>query len=201
MSDGPHSTLPLNRYWKDVLKKAEHSIFSLKEICDAFTHALKKEVSKPVLKAVCKISEETNVSLLSSNEQFQKVNQRFNAIREKYRGSVPNNILLDHAVGAVLEKQGAERLTEEMLKSSFEEIADANLRDIEEHCFRETSMENSAFIRDRLYEARKMTDISSVASEAISEVKFGNKKEKQRKKKGLDEGPELQKQGGTYYQN
>ena len=191
MSDGPHRTLPLNRYWKKVLELVENPACSMEEIHEKLNYALKKELSKTVLKSVCGILDGMNRGLPFPEDQTSEIVQWFEFLRGKRRGEVSYDILLDNATMVAVDRRGTEEMFDEAMKNTQEEILDAHVRSMEEHCFRKPDGKDPFFIRDRLYEMRAAADISSLASETVSEVRSGIKGEKPRNKTGLDEGPKL----------
>ena len=191
MSDGPHRTLPLNQHWKKVLELVENPACSMEEIHEKLNYALKEELSKTVLKSVCGILDGMNQGLPFPEGRTPEIMQWFKFLREKHRGTVSNDVLLDNATMTAMDGHGKERMFEEAVKNSQEEVLDAHVRSMEEHCFRKPDGKDPFFIRDRLYEMRVAADISSLASETVSEVRSGIKGEKPRNKTGLDEGPKL----------
>ena len=44
MSDGPHRSLPMRRHWKDTAERAARPVHSSAEVCNALTHALKRDI-------------------------------------------------------------------------------------------------------------------------------------------------------------
>ena len=191
MSDGPHRTLPLNQNWKKVLELVENPACSMEEIHEKLNYALKEELSKTVLKSVCGILDGMNQGLPFPEGRTPEIMQRFKFLREKHRGTVSNDVLLDNATMTAMDGRGKERMFEEAVKNSQEEVLDTHVRSMEEHCFRKPDGKDPFFIRDRLYEMRAAADISSLASKTVSEVRSGIKGEKPRNKTGLDEGPKL----------
>ena len=191
MSDGPHRTLPMNRLWKKILELAGNKACSMEVIHQKLGYALKKEMSRFVLKTVYGILDETNRGLPFPEDQNSELVQRFDFLREKCRGAVSVEILLDNAIMAAANARGTERMFEEAVKNSQEEILDAHVRSMEEHCFRKPDGKDPFFIRDRLYEIRETADISSLASETVSEVRSETMWKRPPDKTGLDEGPKL----------
>lgn len=191
MSDGPHRTLPMNRLWKKILELAGNKACSMEVIHQKLGYVLKKEMSRFVLKTVYGILDETNRGLPFPEDQNSELVQRFDFLREKCRGAVSVEILLDNAIMAAANARGTERMFEEAVKNSQEEILDAHVRSMEEHCFRKPDGKDPFFIRDRLYEIRETADISSLASETVSEVRSETMWKRPPDKTGLDEGPKL----------
>lgn len=191
MSDGPHRTLPMNRRWKKVLELAGNKACSMEEIHQELGYALKEEMSGVVLETVCGILNGKNRGLPFPEDQTPELIQQFDFLREKCRGAVSIEIFLENAIMVATKARGTEKMFEEAVKNSQEEILDAHVRSMEEHCFRKPDGKDPFFIRDRLYEIKETADISSLASETVSEVRSETAGKRPPDKTGLDEGPKL----------
>lgn len=189
MSDGPHRSLLLRRYWKKALERGENHAFSSKEICEPLALATKKEFSKEILGIIIReIGNEMNATLPFPDERVQRLED----LRTECRGSVADNTLIECVIEAVLEGQDPGQAVSNGLKNAAEEVTNAHLRSMKEHCLRKTDPRTAYLISDRMYEAAGKMDFSAVASDIISEIESGTSNSKKlRKKPGLEEGPEL----------
>jgi hypothetical protein len=163
MSDGPHKSLPMRRHWKKLAERAETPAYSLGDVTEALSFALKKDFQKSL---VLQIQE-----ILSGGDQILLFNDhckdQLEAVRRDCRGSAADNLLIDCAIEAVTEGLTGHPASRSALENALDAYALGASRQIEEHYLRKEPR-STANIRDRLKAARAQCSNTVLASEMLS---------------------------------
>ena len=161
MSDGPHRSLPMRSHWKDVAQRAARPAFSPDQVCEALSHALKRDILEAPIKAVRDI--------LGSDTLFPEMRtEQLESLRATCPGSASATLVIDSAIEAACNGLMGDAGTRAALKSALEGAELSALRGIEEHSQREMDPRSTRFVRDRLDAARKQLDCGALASELLA---------------------------------
>ena len=96
MSDGPHRSLPMLRRWRDVAERAAKSVFSADDVCEAVTHALRRDAHGLPVEAVREVLGAGSQGYLFAEHRLAEIE----ALRSGCRGSALGNAFIDCAIEA-----------------------------------------------------------------------------------------------------
>lgn len=177
----------MRRHWRELAERAAKAAFSLDDVCEAISHALKKDARELPLNSVRDILDGGKQGSLFQNDRIKQLE----AARETCRGSALGNSLIDCAIEAITDGLTGKTACRRALANAFAEYTRSNFRSIEEHYQREASSRSARHIRDRLNAARARCDLSALASALTAPAKPPRTAIRLPKRTGLDEGPPL----------
>lgn len=183
MSDGPHRILNMRPHWKLCAQRAANLAHTADEVCEAMTHALKKDILEAPIAAVRKIM---NSGTLFSDMRIDQLE----ALRARSPRSAATNTLIDCAV----EVAGiaGEAGTIAAVAAALEEIARPAMRGIDEHYQREADARASRTVRVRLDDAYGKLDCHGIARDLLAPGRSPSRRSVETPRRtGLDEGPPL----------
>jgi|GraSoi_2013_20cm_1033751.scaffolds.fasta_scaffold09417_2 hypothetical protein len=186
MSDGPHRSLPMRRHWKDTAERAARPVHSSAEVCNALTHALKRDILEAPIEKMRDILNSRKPDLFHIH-QLEQLEQ----LRSTCRGSAAANLSIDCAIEAVQGGLKGQAAVESTLRNALEETMRSAFRGMNDHYQREATPKETHNLRARLDAARHKLDCGAVANELLSPTKPPSPRSlKLLRHTGLDEGPE-----------
>jgi hypothetical protein len=186
MSDGPHRSLPMRRHWKDTAERAARPVHSSAEVCNALTHALKRDILEAPIEKMRDILNSRKPDLFHIH-QLEQLEQ----LRSTCRGSAAANLSIECAIEAVQGGLKGQAAVESTLRNALEETMRSAFRGMNDHYQREATPKETHNLRARLDAARHKLDCGAVANELLSPTKPPSPRSlKLLRHTGLDEGPE-----------
>lgn len=187
MSDGPLKSMKMRRHWRPFADRVENPARSLKEVCEALEHALKKDfVEAPVEQVKNILGGGRKQASLFPQERIAQLEK----LRRECPGSTAAKALIDCAVEVVADGHGGEAAVKEALKNASESYTRDYFRGVEEHCQREGA-DSADVIRDRLQATRQACDYDAIASDLVAGEKPSGRSSGIEKHSGIDDGPPL----------
>jgi len=166
MSDGPHRSLPMRRHWKDTAERAARPVHSSAEVCNALTHALKRDILEAPI-------------------------EKMRDILNSRKPDLFHILSIDCAIEAVQGGLKGQAAVESTLRNALEETMRSAFRGMNDHYQREATPKETHNLRARLDAARHKLDCGAVANELLSPTKPPSPRSlKLLRHTGLDEGPE-----------
>lgn len=187
MSDGPHRSLPMLRRWRDVAERAAKSVFSADDVCEAVTHALRKDARGLPVEAVREVLGAGTQGYLFAEDRIAEVE----ALRSGCRGSALGHALIDCAVEAISDGLHGDAACRTVMRNALEQYTRDNFRGVEEHYLREASARSARFVRDRLDATQNGFAFGSLADELASPSAGRKSASRLPRHTGIDEGPPL----------
>lgn len=187
MSDGPHKSLPMRRYWKTVAERAATEAYSIDQVCEALPYALNKDLREAPLDVIRDI--------LGGGEQaplfFEESIRQLETLRIDCRGSAISNTLLDCAVQVASTGGTGDNAYLSVLENALAGYTDGVFRSIEEHYLRKAGSRDANFVRNRLDNARNGCDFSGLAAELMNVGAKQRTSYSLPRHVGIDDGPVL----------
>ena len=186
MSDGPHRSLPMRPWWRQLAERADKCAFDIEEVADAIVPTLElecfNELTPIFLQRLCKLAAEPGLFGAAESPQFDRLSVQTNS--GLARRVLDNVAMLSPVIGA------GSNLLQRALENAIQGEAQRYIRQIEEHYRRKSSASRAMRERDRLNEALGCADISAVARKLLEP---GSSRSVSRvpRKTGLDEGARL----------
>ena len=187
MSDGPHKSLNMRRFWKEFARRAALAAHEPSEVCEALTPALLHDAREIPLEKAKEIFSVTDQADLFSED----VMGRLDRLRHECAGSSTGNAFIDSAQEAFQDGLRGERAIVRALLGALDETRRAAFQSIEEHWRRDGTVEATAYVRSRLNNAWDAFDANAVASVIFSGVPKRFLGSTLIKRDGVDEGPRL----------
>lgn len=186
MSDGPHRSLPMRRYWKQFAQRMANSAFSVDERNEALDYALLRDFKGTPRAQVREVLLGTGQGQLFSDQEA--VLSELKRIAQQCEGNHAAQTLVSSAIQALHEgRSGIDALNYAECVSA-DEVVRAQSRGIEEHYYRNTSVADANTIRDRLDQIRIGRQGRGLPSSSADSHANGPRV---RQRTGLDEGPPL----------
>ena len=183
MSDGPHRSLPMRRWWRRLAERADKCAFDVEEVADALIPALESEclneLAPAFLQRLRRVFAEPGLFGPAESPQLEELSAQTQT-------GLGRRVLDNVAVLSPTEATDSNFL-QRALENTIHSEAQRYFRQIEEHYRRRSSASRAQRERDRLNEALGRADVSVVArkllepdgSRSVSRVPL---------KTGLDEG-------------
>ena len=173
MSDGPFKSLPLSRHWKRVAKYIENDAYSFEERRDALFYAFEKTIPSAFLNDLSKLSMDLLIpdeyAIANLEKDYNKLSECHDIIdMVKLHVKRHLNVTTHDIIG--------------IITTSLEALVCRQEFGIVDHYAKFGSSIN---MRKRIEEFRKKVDVSTFAKKIIHR----NSSIKNRKNKGIDEGP------------
>ena len=187
MSDGPHRSLPMLRRWRDVAERAAKSVFSADAVCEAVTHALRRDAHGLPVEAVREVLGAGSQGYLFAEHRLAEIE----ALRSGCRGSALGNAFIDCAIEAAGDGLLGDAACRAALTNALEQHTRDHFRGVEEHYLREASARSARFVRDRLDATRSGFAFSELARDLALPGAGRKPASRLPRHTGLDEGPPL----------
>lgn len=184
MSDGPHRSLPMRPWWRQVALRADKSAFDVPECAEALTVALEREFSEELRPSFLRGLQNAHgePSLFSPSESVHL--QQLEAATPLERRVLDNIAVLSPA-----ELSEVDGLLTAVTNAMKGEVPRFN-RQIEEHYRRASGSGHAQRERQRLDEASAKADIEGLARKLLRPSSASNSPAL-KKKTGLDDGVSL----------
>ncbi len=185
MSDGPHFSLNMRPHWKLSAQRAANLAHGADEVCDALTHAVKKDLLEAPIAAVRDV--------LGSDTLFPDMRiEQLEGLRERHPRSSATNALIDCAVEATARGLTGDAGTLSAVTAALEDIVRPAMRGIDEHYQREAGAQASRTVRSRLDNAFAKLDCPGIAREILAPARPPSRRSiTLPRQTGIDEGPRL----------
>ncbi|MGE0502521.1 MAG: hypothetical protein AB7I79_15550 [Rhizobiaceae bacterium] len=187
MSDGPHRSLPMPRRWRDVAERAAKAVFSADDVCEAITHALRKDAKGLPVESVREVLGVGRQGYLFAEDRLGEIE----ALRTGCRGSALGNTFIDCAIEAAGNGLYGDAACRTALANALEQYTRDCFRGVEEHYLREASARSAGFVRDRLDATRDGFAFGTLASDLASPGIRQKPASRLPRHTGIDEGPPL----------
>jgi hypothetical protein len=185
MSDGPHRSLNMNRFWKRVAECADNNAYSLDELARAYLPALEKscqdEVPDEVWRQLKRLFLNTQHALFGD-----QIAEEIGALRYEPAGPLGRCLVDAAEKAASAGARGSEVLVEVTTKALLQRAARGN-KQVEEHWYRKSNSQRTENVRNRLENALNKAAIGTLARQRLDmnpapiSLRF-------RKQKDLDDG-------------
>lgn len=189
MSDGPHRSLPLRPGWRRVAETADNKASTPDEIAERVPAALNEdwnqEVPRRLVTGTRKILTDTQGTLFATDKMEQ-----LQALRPDCAGAPLGAVLLDHAVEVAAAGMNGPEAMVKAVEGALIDRAANSCRQVEEHYYRETSLQRSGNVRKRIEDGIRQAPINALAH-SLSGYSAGPGVMRPKKRPGLDEGVEL----------
>ncbi|MES9897550.1 MAG: hypothetical protein ABW148_00835 [Sedimenticola sp.] len=187
MSDGPHFSLNLRRRWKKMAEACDNEASSLAECSAALSDALAADFQQEHGYEV--VGHLRDALIGEQGQLFPDIDI------DSIRGHVAGNDLADRCVDYIdmASVEGGslnERTIELGCARALEERTNRNARSIEEHYIRESKVERSQHMSEKLQKLINTIPFLQIARELIDPKRSGWKT-KRTKQTDLDVGPGL----------
>lgn len=188
MSDGPHRTLSMRRWWKRAAEYADNANHSLEQVGEAILAAASEgwraDVSDVFARSVARIVGDNDQGMLSIDRigELEQLRLRCQSPLEA--------LLVDSAVDAVRSNAPASEILSQVICDALQESVLRDLRSIEEHYLRESWNRRALDVRTRLEGALARARLSELACTLVSGLPGANAP-KPIKHDGVDEGVPL----------
>ena len=189
MSDGPYKSLPMSRKWKQVAERIHNEAYSPEQVCDALSTALAEDWRRQIPESLV-----NKVQIVLSNGQtdlFCDQNiQELEALRGEVSGCPLASVFLDYVTQAVAKGTSGEDALLGSTCQAITELAARDLRQVEEHYYREPSLNGVTDVRHRAQEAIGKLDTVAIAHQFLGIGKSQHPRTLA-KHTGLDDGVPL----------
>lgn len=184
MSDGPHRSLPMRRWWKQAACRADNSAFDVADCAAAIVVALERQWAEEVRPSFEKGLKDAHEEpgLFSPAEAFYL--KKLNPETPLERGVLDNVAVLSPE-----EAAGVNAICTALVNALANE-ASRGVRQIEEHYLRESGPRRASRERERLDEAIAHADIDGL-SRRLLQPDRPRAAPLLKKKSGLDDGVTL----------
>ena len=183
MSDGPHRSLPMRRWWRRLAERADKCAFDVEEVADVLVPTLESEccneLAPTFLRRLRELSAEPGLFGPAESPQLE-------SLGAQTQNGLSRRILDNVAVLSPAESAGSNFLQRALENAIYAETP-RYFRQIEEHYRRRSPASRAQRERDRLNEALGRADISAVARKLLKPDGSGSVS-RVPLKTGLDDG-------------
>ena len=180
MSDGPHRSLPMRPWWKQVALRADKSAFSVPDCVDALAVALEREFAEEGLQDA-----HAEPGLFSPAESLH-----FQKLATEAATPLECRVLDNIAALSADELSEVDGLLTAVTNACRNEVPRFN-KQIEEHFRRASGQSRARRERERLDEATARADVEGLARKLLRPSGPHTAPVLKKKKTGLDEGVSL----------
>lgn len=187
MSDGPHKSLPMRPWWKEVAKRADMNAWSVEQVSDAVCAAVsgdyKREVTGEFMTALDEVigaSRQTSLFAEQGAEQLK-------ALRALSAPGSFSESITDYAELAL----GNGLVGDRVLQKAFGERGGECARQVEEHYKLKAGAAEATRVRGRLERGLRSSDFAALAKNLLGAGSNDTEKRANKKDGGLDAGPVL----------
>lgn len=185
MSDGPHRSLNMNRFWKRVAEYADNKAYSLDEVAKAFLPALEQSCRDEVPDYVWR--QLKRVFLNAQHALFGDHNAReIAALRYEVVGPLGRSLVDAAEKAASTGLRGPDVLVKVTREALLQRAARGN-KQVEEHWYRKSNTKRTENVRSRLENALNHAAIDTLARQRL-DMNIGQTLFRSRKQKDLDDG-------------
>ncbi len=186
MSDGPHRSLPMRRWWRKVLERADKTAYSVPECAEAIAVAVERECLEELRPgfrgALHALHSEPGLFTPAESPQMQTLAE---AARTPLERCVMDNL----AVLTPEERSGFNWLSK-VITNAMRDNTPRFLKQMEEHTQRAASPRRAQHVRERLNQAMVAAPFATVTDKVLQpSVRSAHATLKA--KSGLDEGVRL----------
>ena len=163
MSDGPHRSLPMRRWWRRLAERADNCAFAVDEVADALMPALETEcfheLPSTFLQHLRRSAAAPSLFGPAQSPQIQGLNAQT-------QSGLPRRVLDNIAVLSPAEAAAPDFL-QRALENAIRGEAPRYLRQIEEHYRRRSSFSRAQRERARLNEALRRAEVGALARKLL----------------------------------
>lgn len=183
MSDGPHRSLPMRRWWKQAAMRAEKSAFDVDECAAAIEVALAGELGEELTPSFVQGLKDAHQEpgLFGPSVSLQSLNPVT---------PVERRVLNNLAVPSHEESADLNSLLAIVANTIRNEVAPRYIKQIEEHYLRKSGPGHANRERERLEEAAARADVDGIARRLLRPDGYRTAPSL-KKKLGLDDGVTL----------
>lgn len=182
MSDGPHRSLPMRRWWKRLAERADKCAFTAYEVAEALVPALEAECRSEMTSAFRdRLRREAAEPTLFGPQLTMVDEQAATGFERRVLGHLAVLSPAESSDGSAIQTALENALRGEALRYS---------RQIEEHYLREAPPHRAQNVRDRLNEALGRSNVRAIG-EKLLRLKNSDRTARVSIKSGLDDGVKL----------
>ncbi len=190
MSDGPHKTLPMRRWWKETARVADNAAYAVEALADQAAAALfaefRHEIGVVGLDALREVVGADGQARLFAETAVDELQQMRSALAD----TPLLGDLVDYARMALLDGQRGEDALIAALANALQERYGSTALQIEEHYLREAPQSRATHLRTRLEAPEIGRAIGDLARRLVS-GDMPAQSSLVRREDGLDDGPEM----------
>ena len=187
MTDGPHKSLSMRRWWKHVAERADRAAFTPDEVCESLLRALPKEwkaeapldLPRKIRGIVCG----RQGTLFDDGQR-----EALEALRPLATGHACGSVFLDFAIIAVTAGNEGEEVLVNAASDTIADVLARSERQIEEHYLRRCKRDRVARLLTRLGLAKEKINCRSLATTLLGHNDADIPAQAPARHLGLDDG-------------